>query len=229
MNKLKKICVIGIILIFATSFAGCFGEPISDEEIVKTIVDGTIKINYQGESSPELLAIVGMDEEDVEDYNQQTLLENAEYMLYIYRTNDSSNITDYAEDFVGTFKELFSYMDYEVSDPVEKEEGVYTVTIKFKPFLLAESIDPEFFSVSEDIVAEYGERESISGDDLIAAEEKIADVLKTEMEAFFEAPQYGEEETIEVEVKKDLDGLWVLDQIGVYEFSDKIIDYDLGY
>lgn len=217
---MKKIISFTMVLITSILLTGCFKDEKSTE--YKDYIKAAMDASYLGEND-EYLNVAKTTKTDAEELYDNTV----EYLAYSIMKYNSVNYNSINENIINKYKDLakeaLKKSKYAVNDG-RKVDGVYQVKLEITPIDIWEATYDEVEEYIDGFLNKYPNYETMSGDELLAAEEEYANDILEILNPYIEDMNYKDTVSKIVEIQFDDDGLYGISQ----DDWDDIDDYVMG-
>lgn len=217
---MKKVISLTIICAITILLTGCFKDEESTK--YKDYIQAAMDASYLGKNT-EYLVVADTTKEDAEELYDHT----AEYLAYSIMKYNSVNYDDINEEIINKYKELakeaLKKSKYTINDG-RKVDGVYQVKVEITPIDVWEATYDEVEEYIAEFLDKYPNYETMSGDELLAAEEEYANKVLEILNPYIENMNYKDTVSKIVEIQFDDDGLYGISQ----DDWDDIDDYIMG-
>lgn len=212
MKNIKRKSIIAILLVFIMGImSACGGEKFDAGAYVKSCLDAQFKGEYKeymeftesSQKEAEQLYKEGLDEL-MADYEELAL-------------SDELN-----QKFRDAYADMLKAAKYSVKEAVE-EKGEYTVKVAVQPMKCFDTYDDDLEKLQEDFIAEWEEK-ALNGVEIPSEEvlmEQMAGKVYEDLVQRVQNSEFDKEVIVEVEVKKDKDGVYHVDEEDLEEVVEK--------
>lgn len=217
---MKKIISFAIVCTIVFLLTGCLKDEKATE--YKDYIKAAMDASYLGRSET-YLVVAKTTKEDAEELYEGTI----EYLAYKIMKYNYVPYDDISEETINKYKELakkaLEKSKYTINDG-RKVDGVYQVKVEITPIDLWKATDDEFNEYVEEFNSKYPNLKTMSGDELLAAEEEYANKVLEILNPYVEDMQYKDTVSKIVEIQFNDDGLYGISQ----DDWDDIDDYVMG-
>jgi len=217
-----------------TALTGCQSTTKDATIFVKGELDAT----YLGTYDQAYIDVVeDMTEADAKQKYEDNAEWEAEYLVdylmdsYMVQV-PSDEVYDRAEEVV---KKIYSNAKYTVADAEKLKSGDIAVEVTVSPIEVIPLLTTDFAQDAWDSILEENgitsqeEMDAVSDEDYAAMDERFAMTLLDELERLAGQAEYGEDQVIMLQMKKDDDGYYSLVEAGIQKLDEVIIDYYGSY
>jgi len=222
----KRVWALVLAAALLAGLAGCGGGGKS----ATTVIQGDLDAAYKGTYTQEYLDLVeGMTATDVEERYDYWTSAEAEYLLSFLDVNyPNDEVTDRAQQLV---KDIYAKSKYTVGEGELLKSGDIAAEVTVSPIELFHLLEEDRFSeVWEDVltragITESAELDAMDDDAYSELESEYGMLLLDELDGLLPQITYGEDQNVLLQMKKDSDGLYVLEEAGFQKVDEMMIDY----
>lgn len=213
-HLLRSLCAVLMMVAMLLSLAACGGSSTFD---ASGYVSAYLKANLTGDTA------------DLEGYSKEAVTQlevdyDSEIESLLESMTAGSELSDEVNsDFVELIHSMLDNVSYTVGEATEVTEGSatgYTVPVTFKPLKLDVADELQEWATNLD-------QEDLDLTDMNALYDMVFKKAATLLKDAVAKGEYGEEETINLTVTKNEDGLYEPDQSQLYEIGSKLFTSDL--
>lgn len=230
MRSRKAMAFIAIALVLALSLSGCGVLSLlgaDPTESVRTLVQGNLDEIYLGKYNSDFLELTDTTEEEAEQNYLDGLAVEAQVFAQLCSID---YLTDELEaEVVDMYKEIYSHSKYELGEVQKIDDDTYGVQLTIYPIDIMQQLIDASGAAAEEFNAQYSEEEQalINSDaDAYAAYDEAWARMTIELcRSLIPNIGYMDPVTMLVQVVRDTDGLWVIDDNDFNEIDLNIIYY----
>ncbi len=193
-------------------------------------IQGELDSAYKGTYTQEYLDLVeGMTEADVEErYDYWTETEGEYLLSYLDVNYYDGEVSGRAQEVV---KKIYEKCKYTVGEGELLKSGDIAAEVTVSPIELLHLLDEDVYQeVWDDVVARAGlgpdtDFEAMDDDTYTKLESEYGMTLLDKVEALIPQITYGKDQSVLLQMKKDDDGLYVLEDAGFQKIDEMMIDY----
>jgi len=235
MKHLKKLAAACLALAMVLALTACEDGKGMKPADATALVKGNLDEIYLGVFDPDYLESVGITENQAEETYLGGMESEAQYFFYYYGYEDSYNYVteEQMQEAVDMYKEIYSKARYTVQDAVEQSDGTFAVKVVFEPIDVHSQItDEDFGAFAEDFFAGFEDVDTESMTDeewdawlteefYPAYNKAILELVKPKVATL----GYEKENSTVIQVVKDEDGYYTMDDTGFQTLDSLLITY----
>lgn len=216
MNRMKRIAVLLVAVLFTGLFAGC-GSSFDASAYIKALMDNS----YKNDSAGIVKQKIGTKEEAEALYESGL---DAELAQLVEEANMSEELQ---AEYRAVFADMFKKADYTVGAAEKQEDNSYVVTVSYRQMKIFE---PAFASYQEKLNTlseewlNMDENEAPTEDEMY---ETIFTILKDCMKEALEDPDYADEASTTVHVELNSDNEYEPNEDELYGLESLLFDIDV--
>lgn len=230
MRSRKALAFIAIALVLALSLSGCGVLSLlgaDPTESVRTLVQGNLDEIYLGKYNSDFLELTDTTEEEAEQNYLDGLAVEAQVFAQLCSID---YLTDELEaEVVDMYKEIYSHSKYELGEVQKIDDDTYGVQLTIYPIDIMQQLIDASGAAAEEFNAQYSEEEQAlinsDADAYAAYDEAWAHMTIELCRSLIPNIGYMDPVTMLVQVVRDTDGLWVIDDNDFNEIDLNIIYY----
>lgn len=230
MRKWRKVFAAIAAAAMLAALAGCQ----STTKDATVYVKGTLDATYLGTYDQAYIDVVkDMTEADAKEKYQNNVEWEAEYLVdymmnYLLVESPTDAVYDRAEEVIA---KIYSNAKYTVADAEQLKSGDIAVEVTVSPIEVIPRLTADF---AQDTWYNILDSHGITSDEQIAAlsdeeyaalDEEFALALLDELDRLAGQVEYGEDQVIMLQMKKDSDGYYTLVESGIQKLDEIMIDY----
>ncbi len=193
-------------------------------------IQGELDSAYKGTYTQEYLDLVeGMTEADVEERYDYWTESEGEYLLgYLDVNYYDDEVGERAQEVV---KKIYEQSKYTVGEGELLKSGDIAAEVTVSPIELLHLLDEDVYQeVWDDVVTRAGidpdtDFEAMDDEAYTKLESEYGMILLDKVEALIPQITYGKDQSVLLQMKKDDDGLYVLENAGFQKVDEMMIDY----
>lgn len=219
----------------AGALAGCLLAGLSacggglTEKDAETYVKGHLDAAYLGTYDQAYIDLVeDMTEADARELHENNVADETEYYLLDYLEIDypTDEITQRAEE---VMEKIYAKSKYTVGTGSKTKDGDFVVEVTVSPFGLYGLLDDEDYSDTWDSVAGGMDYETVTEEEYAAADAAYAMLMLDLLEQRLDDAEYGEDQILMLQLKKDDEGYYALVDAGMQKVDEVMVDYSGAY
>lgn len=233
--KKKSILALAAAAALAVSLAGCT----STEDSIKTLVDGNIASIYLDQQNEDYLTLTGQTADEAHQAYEDGIDVEAEYFCNYFGITDSSlgeTYDDFVTDDIKTeirdlYKEIYSHTQYTVGDVTKLSDGSYTVQVTVSPINIMDLATTAVENGTDNAYTQFVES-AASLDVSSMTEEEYVQYSMDYAQACIDLVEeqmanigYEDDKTQSIQVQKDSDGLYRMNDDDWSIFDSYVIYY----
>lgn len=222
--------------VLAVSLAACNGGGAGISSFDATqYVQGVLDENYLGKFDPDFLELVDSTESEAEEIYLGSLeIEAGVFADYFYIDNMTGDVLDAT---IELYKDIYALSKYTVSEAVEIDDNTFHVTVTVAPIDLLRMVVEELSSDEPTFPAlvefdnTYAEADvnAMTDEEYAQYDKDWANMVIALTRDKLSQAGYLEEQSQVVQVVKDSDNLWSINQTDFMNVDYFIIDYNSFY
>jgi len=226
----KRVSALVLAAALLLGLAGCG----SNAKNATTFIQGELDSAYKGTYTQEYLDLVeGMTEADVEERYDYWTEAEAEYLLgYLDVNYYNDEVSERAQEVI---KAIYNQSKYTVGEGEPLKTGDIAAEVTVSPIELLHLLEDSVYQeVWDDVVARAGiasdtDFEAMDDESYTELESEYGMILLDKLEALIPRMTYGKDQNVLLQLKKDDDGLYVLEDAGFQKVDEMVIDYYGNY
>lgn len=224
MGKWKRGLAAALTLCLMAALAACGGGL--TEKDAETYVKGHLDAAYLGIYDKAYLDLVeDMSEDDAREMHENNVADETEYYLLSFLEIEYPNdeIIDQAER---VMEKIYAKCKYTVGTGSKTKDGDFVVEVTVSPLELGNLLtDEDFF----DALDEAGYMEAETEEELEAVDAVFGPLILDVLEDKLDDLEYGEDQTIMLQLKPDDEGYYSLVEAGMQKVDEVMVDYYGAY
>ena len=229
MRNAKGAAALLLALVLSVMLGACGSKSGLSKFDAETYVDGLLKEIYLGQFEESYMELVGTDRRAAEDNYEMTLeLEASYFVNYCYSILYPTE--EYMDKLKDLYEEIYSHTKYEIVSVAEQDDGSFAVKLSVEPINIFQLVDAGWEEGMEKWYTQYPTTvlKTLSSEEYEAADQKYAGMV---LDLFWEKmADIGNEaaRTITVQLEKNEDGYYVINQDDLNRLDELIINYTIA-
>ena len=225
MEKWKRVLAAGLASCLLAGLTACGGGGLTEKD-AETYVKGHLDAAYLGVYDKAYIDLVeDMTEDDARELHENNVADETEYYLLDFLEIDypTDEIVERAEE---VMEKIYAKSKYTVGTGSKTKDGDFVVEVTVSPLDLYNLLtDDDYF----DALDQAGFDEAETEEEYEAVDAIYGPLMLDLLEDRLDDVEYGEDQIIMLQLKKDADGYYALVEAGMQKVDEVMVDYSGAY
>lgn len=226
-RKERRFAALALSLILTAVFlGGCGGKTQGMTGFdAETYVDGLLRENYLGETTPEYMELVGIDEDTVRSAYEAGITNEVNFFISMYQIEYPEE--ELYEELSELYKKIYSHAKFEVVEAVELEDGSFSVKVDVEPIDIVQLVDTDWDKTITPFYEKYPQttQNAMSQKEYEEMDHEYAELVLDLYKDKLDEIGNMTAKTVLVEVKANEDGVYSINADHFQALDELIIDY----